>query len=420
MRLAFISIITLILIALGLSLHRGEILILALPFVLFLTAQIYFSLNPQNISLSAKRTLSAKRVCGKDEVKVALEIQNQGARLEEVQLVDDIPEGLKIIEGDTSLIASLEAGEKVSLEYTVTANRGRFSWPSIKVVASDHLGGSIVTFELPCPQSLFVLPPFEELRDIEIRPRRTKVYSGVVKARLGGPGVEFFGTREYYPGDPFKWIDWNATARQGKPITIEFEQERVADVGLILDARERSDVYAKAESLFEHSVRAAASLARFFIKQGNNVGLLIYGRYLDWNFPGYGKLQLEKLMRALAGAQKGHKAVFEELEAIPKRLFPVRSQIVLVSPLLPGDFAALRNLRALYSVIVISPNPIDFELQGLKDKDSDAIQLAARIARLQRRVMLNKLRRAGIRVADWDVTKPLVVEAKRNLSRVRR
>ncbi len=253
----------------------------------------------------------------------------------------------------------------------------------------------------------------------------------MVKAHLGGTGVEFFGTREYAWGDEFRWIDWNATARLGRPITTEFEQERVADVGLILDARARADITVRGESLFEHSVQAAASLARYFIKEGNRVGLLIYGRYLDWTYPGYGRLHLVKLLEALTRAEKGDKAIFEGLENIPRRLFPAGSQIVLISPLLEGDVEVLRRLRALYSVIVISPNPLKFELARLRLQGKEKrehrgrgyresslhLALAERILRLKRELMLNQLREAGIRVVDWDVAEPLKGAVKAHLSR---
>lgn len=417
-RLSFVGAIVLTLMTLGLVLRHGEILILTLPFITFLIAGIYLGFSNKDVSLRAERTLDFARVYSKDKVKVVVEIINEGRSLAEVQLIDNTPSDLTVVDGETKMITSLGAGDRVSLEYTVRADRGRFEFENMKTVVTDSLGFNSLELMLDCPADLLVTPRFEELREITIQPRRTKVYSGVVKARLGGTGVEFFGNREYYQGDEFRWIDWNSTARHGKLITTEFEQERVADVGLILDARERSDIEADGESLFEYSVQAAASLARFFIKEGNRVGLLIYGRFLDWTFPGYGRLQLMKVMEALTNAGKGDKAIFAGLENVPRRLFPAGSQIVLVSPLMEKDVPVLKKLRALYSVIVVSPNPLNFELSGLKK--SNEVRLAARIAQLKRELMLNRLREAGVRVVDWDVSKPLKGEAKRALSQVLR
>jgi uncharacterized protein (DUF58 family) len=404
----------------GLLLRRGEFLLLILPPLVYLSAGIWLGTSVEEVRLTARRRIAQRQLLSREEATVQVEVINEGKRrLSEVQLLDDLPAGLAVLEGETRLVTSLGPGERAALEYRVTAARGRFELSQVRAKVADSLGFNLVELALPCRGELLFTPRFEELRDLAIAPRRTKVYSGVVKARLGGTGVEFFGTREYYQGDEFRWIDWNATARLGHLITTEFEQERVADVGLILDARARADIIAGEESLFEYSVQAAASLARYFIKEGNRVGLLLYGRYLDWTFPGYGRLQLVKLLEALTRAEKGDKAIFEGLENIPRRLFPAGSQLVLISRLLEGDIEVLRRLRALYSVIVVSPDPLEFELARLSDKDG-AIELARRIGRLRRELMFNKLREAGVRVVDWKTSLPLKGAAKEALSRLRR
>jgi uncharacterized protein (DUF58 family) len=417
--LSLLATLVLLLLVLGLVLRRGEILLLVLPVLSYLVAGIWLSFSPEEIKLRAKREIATRQLPSREETTIRVEVVNEGRRLSEVQLIEEVPSGLTVLEGETRLVTSLKPGERAELEYRATAERGRFEFSHLRARVADSLGFNLLELELPCRGEILFIPRFEELRDITIAPRRTKVYSGVVKARLGGTGVEFFGTREYYQGDEFRWIDWNATARLGRLITTEFEQERVADVGLILDARARTDIIAGGESLFEYSVRAAASLARYFIREGNRVGLLIYGRYLDWTFPGYGRLQLVKLLEALTRAEKGDKAIFEGLENIPRRLFPAGSQLVLVSRLLPQDIEVLRRLRALYSVIVVSPDPLEFEWARLGERKREA-ELARRIGQLRRELMFNKLREAGVQVVDWKTSQPLKGTVKEALSRVLR
>jgi uncharacterized protein (DUF58 family) len=133
---------------------------------------------------------------------------------------------------------------------------------------------------------------------------------------------------------------------------------------------------------------------------------LIYGSYIQWTIPGYGKRQLAKIMAALAGAKLGEHAVFKEFNHLPSRLFPTESQVVLFSPLRYEDVAPLRRLRALgYRVLIVSPDPIAFEKHMVppgRDRD-----LAERFARMERNVLLAKLRRAGVQAIDWDVSFPL-------------
>jgi uncharacterized protein (DUF58 family) len=148
-----------------------------------------------------------------------------------------------------------------------------------------------------------------------------------------------------------------------------------------------------------------ASLAERFLSDGNRVGLLVYGRVLDWTFPGYGKVQRERILRALASAQPGDSQVFERFENLPTRFFPAQSQLVLVSPLCMDDLPMLIRLRARgYQLLVVRPDPVSMELALLGQQPG--VDLAARIVRLERTLLQRKLQQAGIQVVDWRVDQP--------------
>jgi uncharacterized protein (DUF58 family) len=179
-------------------------------------------------------------------------------------------------------------------------------------------------------------------------------------------------------------------------------------VGIILDTRRSSEIILESgKSLFEYSVDAAAALAIRFLKDGNRVSLLMYGTQLDWTLPGYSKLQQERIKNSLARAELGDSLVFDTLEKIPTQLLPPKSQLVLVSPLQAGDYTALINLRSRgYSLLVVSPEPILFELGDFGEVDEN-IDLAKKFASIERKLLVQRLRQAGIQVVNWDVSVPL-------------
>ena len=343
---------------------------------------------------------------------------NEGHPLEAVLVIDRLPPELELVEGRPAALTSLQPGEELQLSYTVRVPRGGLGYQETYAEASDHLGLFRRRVSLPAPGQLVVLPRIVKLRSVAIRPLRTRSYSGPVPARQGGSGVEFFGVREYQMGDPRRWINWRVSARHPRSLfTNEFEQERIADVGLILDARERSEVRVRSGSLFEHAVGATASLAGAFLDRGNRVGLLIYGRSVDWTFPGYGKVQRERIVQALARARTGDSQVFDRLDYLPTRLFPAQSQIVLVSPLCREDLPTLIRLRARrYQVLVVRPDPVSLEIQGMAS--GTEVQLAARIAHLERTLLLRRLQQAGISVVDWQVEESLDQTIYATLGRV--
>jgi uncharacterized protein (DUF58 family) len=403
-RVLLLSSLAYALLFLGLGTLNGGMLALAIPLVVLLGAA--FLWRPETPQLRIVRSLSVESVLPGTPVVVTLSVVNEGAPLEDVTIEDGVPSALEVIDGEASALSSLPTGGEIEIAYTVRGKRGAFEFRDVRVAACEHLGVFRQRATVPVPGRLLVLPEALGMRQVVIRPLRTRAYAGCVPARRGGAGIAFHGVREYQPGDPLRWINWRVSARHRHQVfTTEFEQERVADVGLILDARQRSDVRGSGGVLFEHAVAATASLALAFLDDGNRVGLLVYGGLLNWTFPGYGKLQRRRILEALARAETGESMIFESFDYLPTRFFPAKSQLVLVSSLCDSDPPMLVQLRARgYQLLVISPDPVSFEARMLSAQPD--VELAARIALLERTLLLRKLRRAGIQVVDWQVDQP--------------
>jgi len=405
----------------GIATVKGEFIALALPLVTYLI--IGYLQAPEKIKLEATRHLSVERTSPNSNVDVMVTVTNRGSSLEEILLADVLPVGLTVRSVSSSQLRTnrhllkLAKGESYTFGYTVSGPRGGYVFDALELKVNDHLAVSSSKVRVEMKGRLFVLPPVTRVRNIAIRPRRTRVYAGTIPARAGGAGTDFFGVRDYQPGDPPSAINWRASARHiDKLYANEFQQERVADVGIVLDGRLRTNEFARGHSLFEYSVQAAASLADALLNQGNRVGLLVYASYLAWTLPGYGKIQRERILHALANAKTGGSQVFSDLEHLPTRLFPPESQIILVSPLSEDDFAPLIQLRAeRYEVMVISPNPVKFELSYLPA--NEIVGLAGRVIHMERALLLQKMGRAGIHVLDWDVVEPFDLFVKRRLGR---
>jgi|HigsolmetaAR201D_1030396.scaffolds.fasta_scaffold07843_2 uncharacterized protein (DUF58 family) len=402
--LVLLGVLTYGLILVGLGTLHGALLGMALVPIAYLAVALLD--QPEKPKLQIERRLHADRVAPDTPIEVSLTVTNTGGALAELQIGDVLPKGLRLLDGTPSLLTSLDAGASVELHYTLSGPRGVYRFQGVNAIASDRLGLLSQHSFIEVTSQVFIVPEVVRLRHLTLRPRRTQIYSGTIPARQGGPGVEFFGLRAYQPGDPTRWLNGRASARHpGSLYVNEFEQERVTEIGIILDVRQRSNMVTSNGSLLEYSIQAAAALATGMLDQGNRVGLLLYGNVLAWTFPGYGKIQRERILRALAQAEAGDLPVFEDLDRIPTRLFPTRSLLILVSPLLSRDYEMIVRLRARgYQVLVVSPDTVSFERQLLGD--TPAVQLAVRAAEIQRRVLLNKLRKAGIAVIDWDIEQP--------------
>jgi len=400
---------------LGLASRQREVLVLALPFLLYLGAGFFY--GPRTINLTVRRTLSADRVPHGQSVAVKLLVTNAGPSLENVLITDLVPPGLEVVEGEAAVLTPLWPGGTVELNYRLMGKRGYYQFVGVQATATDLFGlfRKHVTWRLF--NQLFILPEVVKLPNIAVQPRRTRVFPGLNRARKGGAGVEFFGVREYQAGDSLRWINSRASARQEQALFVnEFEQERAIDVGLIMDARQKTNLKINGASLFEYTIQATTTLMDTFLSQGNRVSLFIYGGYLDWTFPGSGKIQRERILQTLARAELQDSLVFQKLEHLPTRLFPARSQLVFISPLRLDDLSELVKLRAHgYPLLVVSPNPISFEEKVLGP--SPQTELAARIARLERQRLFQKLAQMGVRLFEWQVDTPFYEAAQVALNR---
>jgi uncharacterized protein (DUF58 family) len=415
-RSMLLSLLTYVLVLSGIATVHGGLLALALPLVTYLLAGYLQAAD--NVRLEAGRLLSIERAAPGQAVDVTVTVTNHGPGLEEVLLDDQVPAGLFVASGHNHHLVRLASGGSYTFTYTVSGARGAYTFEALEAQVREPLAVRSSLFRLEAKGRLFILPPLLRVRQIAIRPRRTRVYAGTIPARAGGAGTEFFGVREYQPGDSPHSINWHASARHvDKLYANEYQQERVADVGIVVDGRQRTNEFAQGHSLFEYSVQAAASIADALLNQGNRVGLLLYSTYLGWTLPGYGRIQREKILHALANARTGDSQVFGDLEHIPTRLFPPESQIVFVSPMIEEDLRPLIQLRAQgYDVLVVSPNPVSFELSYLPSSNPN-VNLAGRVLHMERALLIERLQRANIHVLDWDVKEPFDLLVKRRLGR---
>ncbi len=401
------------LVVLGIASLHSSLLMLAIPLMAYLFAAIYQ--RPEVIRLTVKRHLSHDFAPQGTPITVNLAVINQGMALDELIVMDVFPGGMTKTDGISSVARILAAQGSVELEYTIEAHRGEYSDYETLIYVRDFSGCFEQSLIYRTSPRLTVHPRYPKLDRIKIRPPQTRGFAGPIAARQGGTGLDFWSVREYQSGDPPRQINWKLSARSERDLyTNIYEQERVADVGIIVDARQRTNVVTASGSLFDHSVRAAASLAENFLDEGNRVSLLLYGSGLLRVFPGYGRVQQDLILKALAKASTAVNFALENLNELPTRLFPAKSQIVLISPLMPEDTPVIVRMRAHgYSVMVISPDPVAYESLYYKDLSSPAY----RIASAERRLMLRRVRASGAQIVDWSVDHPLEFAVREALAR---
>ncbi len=120
--------------------------------------------------------------------------------------------------------------------------------------------------------------PAAELRRLEILSSRlvTSIFAGEYRSVFRGRGIEFEEVREYQPGDDIRGIDWNVTARAGRPFVKQYVEEREMTVMLLLDqsASMKRDTPRQAKDRVAAEICALLAFAA--ARSNDRIGLLTF------------------------------------------------------------------------------------------------------------------------------------------------
>jgi uncharacterized protein (DUF58 family) len=125
------------------------------------------------------------------------------------------------------------------------------------------------------------------MRQLEIRTRRmvNDSLAGSYHSVFKGRGMDFDEVREYSPGDEVRTIDWNVTARAGRPFVKKFTEERELTIFLLVDISASGNFGSAALSKRDLAAELASVLAFSAIRNSDKVGLLLYTDQVERYLP---------------------------------------------------------------------------------------------------------------------------------------
>lgn len=408
-----------VLIAVGVVFREPLLVVIAgLPFVFVL----YGALTgpPAADSVHITRSITPDSPTPGDTVAIDVTVENQGeSAIPDLRVVDGVPERLTVVDGSPRAIVTLPAGGATSFSYSVAAKRGHYEFAPVLFTARN-LSGSVVYSGKRITDGV---ADFECTLAVEEFPLddQTIHFSGPLATDSGGPGIEFYATRDYRPGDRLSRIDWRQLAKTGELTTVEYREHRAARVVVCIDARvaARQAAAVGLPTGAELSLYAAARTVGVLSSAGHEVGLAAFG-VADpdfgvapaWVKPTGGRAlraQAQRLYELVGEAISGSDAAAseearavaadgrgDEVTQLRKRL-PGDAQLLVISPCYddwPVD-AVERLLAYNYPVTVLTPTA---------DVDHTTGQ---RVEGIERRVRLARLQALGVQVIDWQRERPL-------------
>lgn len=194
----------------------------------------------------------------------------------------------------------------------------------------------------------------------QVRPGAASALAGAYLGARPGTGLTFAELRAYEPGDDVRHLDWNVTARQGRPYVRRFVEERSLTLWLVVDVSASMAFGAAGRSKADRAVQAAALLAGAAVASGDRVGLLLSSDRIEQELPpAGGSRHLARLVRLLADGRAQDRRtdwapVLERLDRLPGRAL-----VVVLSDFLetgsPGAWRRLSLRHELLALWVVEP-----------------------------------------------------------------
>ena len=356
------------------------------------------------------------------EAKIAGEITGgPGA----VVIWSEVPKPFQLVEGSNYRIFSKEFKEKsFSFNYKIRCTKcGSYAlgvgWES------RHAFGLTRTQALIAEtQQLKVFPRLPEIRKMSLPIHITKrMHPSEGIAKIGPFSTDFKEIRNYLSGDPFKIINWKASARaigRGKlyPLVNEYEREGKLSIWIFLDANPDLRIGTSFENALEYGIQAAYGISYYFLSKGYKVGLYIYNHREERVHFDTGKKQFikigENLLR-LTPSQVGLQVFWNEgfsgaVEQNRKYLITQASGIVVITHVTPKNWSDLLNgLRRIlvYKRRMRQPNisVINILPYDIIPKTDKWEIFAGHMLDLASRSFSSRLRNLGLTVLDWNPVK---------------
>ncbi len=355
------------------------------------------------------RELDARCLLGVKNA-VRLKLHNASAAAISGTLRDDFPSGW--LATPSELPVSLPAYAHRELGYALwPPRRGRYELGDLHLRLDGQYGLGSALITLPARAEVRVYPNLRGPRRYELAARLGALHSvGVRNVRRLGGGGEFEQLREYVPGDPFRDLDWKATAKRLRPITRVLGEQQSQTVVVALDAGRMMATQQGELTKLDHAINAALLLAFVALRSGDRVGLVVFAEQVQaFVPPGRGHAQYRRILDALYAVEASPLYVdFRRLSEFVRLRVPKRALLVMFSDLLDESQAMplaveAARLRVKHLPVCVSMNDAVTAALSLAPvlTDEDAYQRAAAADILaDREAVKTHLLKAGVGLVE--------------------
>ncbi len=371
-------------------------------------------ITPQPDALEVERIHDSRLSLGAENLITVL-LANRSARPIPCTIRDEYP--YQFTSETVYIQGTIPAYDVFEARYHVRpVQRGDYQFGKTNIRYQSLLGMVVRQASYPTQSPVKVYPNVLEIRKYDLMARKGMLFElGLRQARIFGIGSEFERLRDYNTDDEFRRINWKATARKGKPITVEYETERSQYIVSVIDTGRLMRPPVGDLAKLDYVINTALLLSYVAQLKGDHIGLLTFadqvGTYLA---PKRGNSQFYRMLEVLYNVQQqaveadyAHALNYLSLKNKRRSLVVVFTDLVTLDAAQPliATMGRLAKRHLPLCVTISDPDMLALSRQPVQTSDEVYQRAVAEMVLDERQVVLDTLNRRGVMTLDVPADK---------------
>ncbi len=246
-------------------------------FLLFLGVLVETILLYSKSELIDFRRILPNRLSNGDQNTVTLQLRNLSKQHLSLTVYEDLPELLQLRTWQIEVPLAGSASQNTEYEVRPT-QRGIYTWQNTYMLVRLSLLGLVarkLTFEAEV--SVGCYPSFEQFKKLPIKALiHSHSDANNVHIRKIGQSLEFEQIKNYVIGDNYRHINWKASAKQGRQMINQYQEERSQDIYAVIDMGRAMKMPFEQQTLLDYAINGSVALTKAILDVKDKAGLITF------------------------------------------------------------------------------------------------------------------------------------------------